>query len=564
MSGSIDSSGCAWQRGGMELSPETTKLIEQTQPAIERALMGALATEPDAPVCMGVAVSDGKLGTGYRATLRSHRRALAPPADVQPQRALWEAVGVALERPTTAGAEYVVVVEQRSDGSVVTSCTTMLTDVRAKVRSVLPGPKTPADRYAAYAAHVLSSETTDSEVESLADCASLADTGVKGFDMAMRDVRDGTATAIAVPVVPLGEGKEMLRWWNDLSGRPVAALRQRLLLILLLRAGLYEDARWLHRLAETMRQLVVPEATSAQNVEVIGMSAAVLNEAMLGAPPEHESDADPGGDELRRYGSDIWHHLWPDSMEKGLHGAGLLPVPLKQGFWFDMRRFLSLWRSSAFARLEVSHKLAAALCFTDIPETEEVRAPWQAWSLLVPDGLLGDSPIARIWCIGSEPTLFVKRPGGMVEMWSAENVGGAVAAEMLRALVRSVCVVLTDPDRRKAAGSWGRSGSSPARGRRPHGPPQEGARYLLAQPVTIDLRDTVREALTGRRGGGGIPKHQFLVRGHPRQQAWGPQHTLRRYKWIEPYWKGDPDARILLRGHRMQEGEEPEKKPTLE
>jgi hypothetical protein len=217
-------------------------------------------------------------------------------------------------------------------------------------------------------------------------------------------------------------------------------------------------------------------------------------------------------------------------------------------------RFLAKWEESAFARLEVSHKLAAALCLTDVGSEIELHAPWEAWSLLLPDGLFGESQPARLWCLATEPTHIVTA-AGKVEPCDAANVGGPVALEMLQGLVRAVCVVLSDPERRKAEGKWGGNMSmSTARGKRPTGAPPEGARYVLAQPVTIDLREAVREASSGmRRGGGGIPKHQFLVRGHPRQQAWGPHHSLRRYKWIEPYWKGDPEARILLRGHRVEE-----------
>jgi hypothetical protein len=215
-------------------------------------------------------------------------------------------------------------------------------------------------------------------------------------------------------------------------------------------------------------------------------------------------------------------------------------------------RFLTNWRDSAFARLEVSHKLAAALCLTDVPSDTDLHAPWKAWSLVVPDGLIGPAQPARLWCLGLEPLLIVTAKG-KVEVWSESAVGGSVAAELLRSLVRSACVVLSDPDRRKSDGTWSGATSRPQRSPRPAGPPPEGSRYMLAQPVTIDLRETVREALSGRHGGGGIPRHQFLVRGHPRQQAWGPHHSLRRYKWIEPYWKGDPEARILLRGLQVKD-----------
>lgn len=53
------------------------------------------------------------------------------------------------------------------------------------------------------------------------------------------------------------------------------------------------------------------------------------------------------------------------------------------------------------------------------------------------------------------------------------------------------------------------------------------------------------------------PTVQFLVRGHWRQQAHGPGHSLRKPIWIEPFWKGPEEARVLLRQHRVEDQEKP-------
>ena len=39
---------------------------------------------------------------------------------------------------------------------------------------------------------------------------------------------------------------------------------------------------------------------------------------------------------------------------------------------------------------------------------------------------------------------------------------------------------------------------------------------------------------------------RFMVIGHPRNQAYGPNHSLRREKWIQPYWKGPTSAQDVL------------------
>lgn len=59
----------------------------------------------------------------------------------------------------------------------------------------------------------------------------------------------------------------------------------------------------------------------------------------------------------------------------------------------------------------------------------------------------------------------------------------------------------------------------------------------LGQPLKIDCRNVIREYIEGDRSSS--PSITFLVRGHWRNQAYGPQHSLRRPKWIEPHWKGE-------------------------
>ena len=44
-----------------------------------------------------------------------------------------------------------------------------------------------------------------------------------------------------------------------------------------------------------------------------------------------------------------------------------------------------------------------------------------------------------------------------------------------------------------------------------------------------------------------MPTVQWMVRGHYRMQAHGPQHALRRKQWIKPFWKGNEAALIQTR-----------------
>lgn len=543
MDGSIDGTGSvcqsAWQ---MELEPdpdpETGRLLAAATPAIEGALFDVLAMEPGAPACVGVIAADGAIRVAKATTPIGYRQAAVPDHD-KPERALWEGLGAAFRQPMVAGREYVMLAEHRSPDTVTVRLLSMQTTVRATVQRLLGGATTPDEQIAARACEALSQPAVAGPT--VLDCIEQVDAQLAEFESEM-DRRVSEARRSGAP--PTAHGREVLRWWSDESRRAPSRMRQRALLVLLLRAGLVADAEWLQSYEETIRSVVLPPPTTARNTEVLGMSAAVLLHEVEGGRPFTP-------ERLVERTRAISHLAY---RAQGLFRlAGLVRDDGDESLGVAVVRFLEQWRLSAFARLEVSHKLAAALCLTDVPEDTELHAPWAAWSLVLPDGLLGSAQPARVWCLGLEPALLVT-PQGKVEPWADHRVGGPAAATLLRSLVRAVCVVLSDPDRRKADGRWGGTAAKPPRGQRPPGAAPDGARYLLAQPVTIDLRETLREALAGKRhGGGGVPKHQFLVRGHPRQQAWGPQHSLRRYKWIEPYWKGDPDARILLRGHRVQD-----------
>lgn len=63
-------------------------------------------------------------------------------------------------------------------------------------------------------------------------------------------------------------------------------------------------------------------------------------------------------------------------------------------------------------------------------------------------------------------------------------------------------------------------------------------RFRVGRPIKLgpQLRDAIREGLRG--GASWKLTSKFVVRGHWRNQAYGPQHSLRMRKWIEPYWKG--------------------------
>lgn len=59
----------------------------------------------------------------------------------------------------------------------------------------------------------------------------------------------------------------------------------------------------------------------------------------------------------------------------------------------------------------------------------------------------------------------------------------------------------------------------------------------IGAPLKIDCRQVISDYMSGNRRSS--PALTFLVRGHWRNQAYGPQRALRRPLWIHPHYKGE-------------------------
>jgi len=325
-----------------------------------------------------------------------------------------------------------------------------------------------------------------------------------------------------------------------------------------------EHPAMLARIAEAManarqaaaRAPIPPNAKTPSNVEATAMATAYVfrplwrlekelgegGHELLQRVLEREANRSPALAKLRHLGKVLFY---------GEPDIELAPKAVTA-----MLDFVELWLDSSFARLEVGHRLAAALALTDVPDTVEVGAPWKAWSLTLPDGLLdtpelGRNTTRRVWCVGAEPVALVLEQGTVLHIDDVTDAVGAYGGRLLptiRALVRGCCLALSEPDefRRERGASEGTSRSAKGRS----GPPElEQARFVLSKPLELDLRSELTEHLSGRRrgAGGGSPKVQFLVRGHWRQQVHGPRRSLRKTIWIQPFWKGPEESRVLLR-----------------
>lgn len=298
--------------------------------------------------------------------------------------------------------------------------------------------------------------------------------------------------------------------------------------------------------------LVVPK--TAQNLEILAMN---IGRFYAGMSKLVDLKPDLTTDDFK-FCVELWHMAQPKfgqivDLEKKLNAA-------------ERSSFFDDWFKEAFARVEVSHKLAASFALTEVPSDIEVKAPWKAWSLIVPDGLFAGAEfgattrdpsedgkeypcdVARCWCFGTRWYAFVTAQGRLFEV--PPNYKDSVAGQMVDSLICSVCLAMSNPEDFKKETRRGGSGKSTKNAR--SGPPElSQLRFLLSAPVSVDFRDEVKATLEGRPGSRGPLAVQFRVRGHWRRQRYGEGRSLQKTIWIQPFWKGPEESRVLLRQHKV-------------
>lgn len=314
---------------------------------------------------------------------------------------------------------------------------------------------------------------------------------------------------------------------------------------------------WQKLIEQTMKDVAMPPLTSANNVEIGAMGFAHVIGTML----RHTND--PGYDWSKKI--QLPSVQSPTIQKYGRYSDSIVSsVCVYNGVEDEVMHksltlFLQRWRSAAYPKLEVGHRLAASLALTEIPADIEIMMPWPAWSLVIPDGLLGD--LARVWVLDDRKTaadgdaahaaIILNRQG--------KHPGpiGKTMQDMVYSLVCGVALALSNPDEFRKERHHKPSARAAQAKHRDSGPPDlTFSRFMLSAPVKVDLREHVAAALDDEkhgRKGGGSPKVQFIVRGHWRQQAYGPGHTLRKPLWIQPFWKGPEESRVLLRKVTLEE-----------
>jgi len=244
------------------------------------------------------------------------------------------------------------------------------------------------------------------------------------------------------------------------------------------------------------------------------------------------------------------------------------------------------WARGGFPTLQLGHAYAAALMSTAVPDAD-IRPPWPAYYLAIPDGLLtmlardGTPEPLRAALVYFQRdrwtfltiaetveysclvyTLDELRQGEPLEhsgeCWGAASGLNLAESEhdcrsivCLRRLVLNACIAMSDPTAAKPIGKGHAAASSPATtssNGKPASTPPTARVWELNRPVRIDCRIAVREYV---RGGGRVPTVQRQVRGHWKQQPHGIARSMRSLRWIEPYWRGPDDGPLAMAPYQL-------------
>ena len=286
---------------------------------------------------------------------------------------------------------------------------------------------------------------------------------------------------------------------------------------------------------------------------------------------------------LMRHGRELWELTYKaeksneEVRDTVMAATGEVRAALtdhKQSWSTDVSIFAAKWAVHAFQRLMTSHTFAAALMCSDVQAEvlEGIEPQWDAFLVLVPNGMLlaGGFEFSRVLVAtytfgawlgllapdGDGFRLLVDDAAGLPQLlasgedeWAHPDSATQRCLVLAKRLVAGLLLNLQDSATHKV-----RKVEARAKGKGREAEPEHRI-VTIGTPLEIDCRDAVREYVergtrssekTGRHNRG-MPTVQWMVRGHYRMQAHGPQHALRRKQWIKPFWKGNEAALIQTR-----------------
>jgi hypothetical protein len=247
---------------------------------------------------------------------------------------------------------------------------------------------------------------------------------------------------------------------------------------------------------------------------------------------------------------------------------------LARGAW--RCRAVAAWARGGFHAVRLTGLQAAAFAWSDETiDPAQVKSPWPAFAIDMPAGILPfpDSAqsttrilvcdkldahdgrfITLIALSNDQRTHIVGRPVACNESFTSflNDFDGKEedkpAWRMWNCVARialSTMISLSDPDRMAPVVV-----KKPGKGQKWRAQAQRGLDYVeVNQPVLVDAREVVtRYIATGQAGRIGV---RVLVRGHHRNQPCGPKSSLRKRIWIDPFWRGDEEAPVIVHAHEL-------------
>ena len=222
------------------------------------------------------------------------------------------------------------------------------------------------------------------------------------------------------------------------------------------------------------------------------------------------------------------------------------------------------WAECGFPCLEPSHRLAASLMATTIPQEcadTHLHMPWRCFGFEIPAGLLNTSSSqfvlvlhtheGRISVLSMADRLLglrlEERLSGLNAKLNGESCHDMSVtygkrstreSELMGRLFLGLCL---EADVYRTSSS----NSIKYKTKRGHKIPTAQV-FKLTRNIVIDARSAVRNYVAGTGAG---PMVQILVRGHWRLQAYGAGAVERKMIHVEPYWRGPEEAPIAVRSH---------------
>jgi hypothetical protein len=326
--------------------------------------------------------------------------------------------------------------------------------------------------------------------------------------------------------------------------------------------------------------------------------------AMHGLPPEAHKPLDR--DSLVQLGKTLWplsyqhtqndykaFELLSEYFIEQLKAEDMLTASVAASFLYLPMEQITMcwaarWADQAFPVFQMGHKYASALMATSVTvAVEDIQPPFRAFMIEMPDKLLIiEDPVEKkmhdvryvtahyghttegesVWTVAAicgKSSISLWRHGlktkDMLEEdtestvdWASYSFGLPIEERdsrihfLLQRLVINTCLAVSNKENLKPIGKTKSFGPSEMRRA---GEPLVRT-FQVGKPLQLDCRQGVHDYIEGVKRGHKLSV-QTLVTGHWKRQPYGPQSSLRKIIWREPFWRGPEDAPILARPKQL-------------